>query len=389
MKKEFQVPSYRGGSIVNLMSSISKSYGTKHPYEELNILSSKELKKADNVVLFVVDGLGYEFLKNKCKDSFIEKNIIGPMTSTFLPTTACANATYDFGLPPQQTALTGWDMNIKEVGSVVNILPFTSIAGASLNDSGIDINEIINVDPILNKFKAECSLVICKDLANSAFTSKACGKSKQIGYSSMRSMFSKIKKTIKKKSKLKKYIHVYEPYFDSLSHRFGINSDQSMAYFKELNKKFEKFIKKIKGTNTKVLLVADHGLIDTKKKDVVWLEDHPLMEECLSMCLSGEPRCRYCYVRPGKALQFEAYVKNKMSKYCWIYKGKDLIDNDFYGFGDINPKLHERVGDYVLIMKENYILKDRLSGQEKKSSIGKHGGVSKDELLVPLAVFDC
>ena len=45
------LPNYEDGSIVNLMSSIKKSLGGKHPYKELKVLSSKDIKGSKNVVL--------------------------------------------------------------------------------------------------------------------------------------------------------------------------------------------------------------------------------------------------------------------------------------------------------------------------------------------------
>jgi hypothetical protein len=39
-------------------------------------------------------------------------------------------------------------------------------------------------------------------------------------------------------------------------------------------------------------------------------------------------------------------------------------------------------------MKENYILKDKIKKIKKKMHIGHHGGVSKEEMLVPLIVIN-
>ena len=40
----FYKPNYEGGSIVNLMSSITKCFGLKSDYSELILLPSEELK---------------------------------------------------------------------------------------------------------------------------------------------------------------------------------------------------------------------------------------------------------------------------------------------------------------------------------------------------------
>lgn len=74
-----------------------------------------------------------------------------------------------------------------------------------------------------------------------------------------------------------------------------------------------------------------------------------------------------------------------MSKYCWCFKWEQLIKDNFYGLGLANKKLYDRVGDYVLIMKENYVLKNNNDYSQKSS----HGSFSDDEMLVPLVVIDC
>ena len=121
-------PNYQNGSIVNLMSSIKEVLGGKSRYKPLDIFDFSNISKK-NIVLIVIDGLGYNYLTKYGKDSFLYKNLKGKMTSVFPATTASAMTTFSTGLAPQQHALTGWFMYLKEIGAVSVILPFTSRAG--------------------------------------------------------------------------------------------------------------------------------------------------------------------------------------------------------------------------------------------------------------------
>jgi hypothetical protein len=38
-------------------------------------------------------------------------------------------------------------------------------------------------------------------------------------------------------------------------------------------------------------------------------------------------------------------------------------------------------------MKDNFVIKDSVPGEKSKFSIGNHGGVSKEEMYVPLIVI--
>jgi hypothetical protein len=119
---------------------------------------------------------------------------------------------------------------------------------------------------------------------------------------------------------------------------------------------------------------------------MIHLEDHKELQECLSLPLCGEGRVVYCYVKVSKAKRFEDYVNSKLSKYCYLIKSEDLIKQNYFGLGEANKKLYDRVGDYTLIMKENYILKDQIE-EHRESHIGHHAGITPDEMFVPLIVI--
>lgn len=387
----FKLPEYKRGSIINLMSSISNSFGKKHKYAEIPALSSKELKKFKNIVLIVIDGLGYNYLK-KQKNSFLLENLNSSMTSTFLSTTACANTAFLVGYPPQQHALTGWDINLKEIGAITTILPFFPMFGGEpLAESGFEMNKIMDIKSFHKGFKGKCFTLIDKNIAYSPFSNYVSKDTKIIPTQTYKNTFTKLKKLIKKKSLKKRFIHIYVPELDHFAHKEGVGSKEVKKIFLDLDKRIKNLAKSVKRTNTKLIVVADHGLIDSTKTTEIWVENIKGLKDCLTIPLTGEARVRNCYVRPRKVKDFEKIVKTKMSKYCWCFKGEKLIKDNLYGLGKPNKRLFDRVGDYVLIMKKNYILRDKLANYEKPKGPhkGHHGGVSSDEMIVPLILINC
>jgi len=96
-------PDYRGGSIVNLMSSILTVYDTKPGiYPPLRDIETKELQSARNLVLLVIDGLGYDYLYRQGAGSTLYRHLQQRITSVAPPTTATAISTFLTGLAPQQ-----------------------------------------------------------------------------------------------------------------------------------------------------------------------------------------------------------------------------------------------------------------------------------------------
>ena len=72
---------------------------------------------------------------------------------------------------------------------------------------------------------------------------------------------------------------------------------------------------------------------------------------------------------------------------CLIYESMDLWNRNFFGLYEPHPRLFERIGDFIIIPKEEYIIKDFLMGEKEKYHIGNHGGLSSQEMYVPLIVI--
>ncbi len=368
------------------MSSIGGAFGWKSEYGELKMLKSGEIKKYKNVVLIVVDGLGYEYLIKKGRGSFLKENLRGEMTSVFLPTTASALTSILTGVAPQQHAFTGWYMNFKEIGVVCNAILFSPRAGGeSFSKYKIKFDKILEEESFFSKLKnVKIYSINPVNIRKSDFNLLISKNSKKEYYK--KDFFRKIKKVIGIKGR--KYVYAYWPFFDEIGHKKGIENKKTLRHFEKFDEDFFKFVNSIKDRDTLFIVTADHGFIDTPLNKIVWIDKHPKIKECLSLPLCGEGRTAYCYVHPSKVKQFEKHVKKEFGKYCWLYKSEELIKKDIFGLFKPNPKLSDRVGDYVLLCKDNYFIKDKLEvkEEEKKIHIGHHGGISRNEMLVPLVV---
>lgn len=381
-------PNYHNGSIVNLMSSIRKVLGGKSRYKPLKIFDFSNISKK-NIVLIVIDGLGYNYLTKYGKDSFLYKNLRGKMTSVFPATTASAMTTFSTGLAPQQHALTGWFMYLKEIGTISVILPFTSRAGDfKLAEGKIKYKDIYNEKSFFEDLKTVSISIKHEAYIDSEYSRIVDKGAKKLSFSNLNGFLKQINKALSITDS-KKYILAYWAELDSLCHKKGTDSYEVKKHFNELDKKIESFVKSLKNKNTAIIISADHGLINTKEKSkIIELKNHPRFVETLTMPLSGEPRVAYCYVKPRKVREFENYVKTKFKDVCEIYKSDDLIKSNYFGLFEPSEKLKDRIGDYVLIMKENYIMKDLVLGEDENALIGNHGGMSEEEMFVPLIVIE-
>lgn len=365
------------------MSSIALGFGVKLKYRPLKMLEVKELTRAKKIVLLVIDGLGAEFLKrNAEKEGFFMKNKVGEITSVFPSTTTAAVPSFMTGEAPQNHGLVSWYMNIKELGGAVRVLPWTMRQGGEI---GVKAKEFFKQKTFSEKIKVPSYTVIPRKIVGSEFNEGFNKGVHQVGYNSLRGMFYQINKLIKKKGR--RYIHAYWPEFDTLVHRYGAESRKVGGHFKEIERELERFAKKLEGKGAVLLVTADHGLVTHVREDRVDLNKHPKLRECLACAMGGEPRVIFCHVLAGKERQFEKYVREKLRKYCELYKSKELVDKGLFGLGKGHAGLLDRIGNYTLVAKKNYILRERLVGEKIKLRGGKkgdHGGLSKEEMMVPL-----
>ena len=381
------LPNYKDGGIANLMSSLGSALGAKSKYKPLKIFKPDELKSTKNVVLLVIDGLGFEYIRKFGKNSVFSKYLRGKITSVFPTVTSTAVPLFFTGFSSQEHGMTGWHMFIKELGCVIKSLPYTTRTSRFPLGEVRDISQVFNLKPFTNRIKCQSYVVTMKEIVNSSFTIATAGKAKICAYKNLNGCFKKIKKIIKSNSR-KKFIHAYWPKFDTLCHHYGTKNKKVFAHFKQLNKELVSFVKTIEGTNTAIIITADHGMIDVPKSKVINLKNHPKLRETLSVPLCGDSRYAYCYVKSDKTREFERYVKTKLKHCCTLYKSKDLVKKNYFGLEKPSKKFLERIGEYTIIMKENYAIYDFLVQEKGKRNVGDHGGLSKEELFVPLIIIN-
>lgn len=376
---------YDGGNIVNLMGSITLGLGGSDAgYGPLRLLEPAEVAAARNVLLLVIDGLGFEFLRRRGAGSVLYEHLRGPMSTVFPTTTASAITTFATGLAPRRHGLTGWFMWLKEFASIAAVLPFRTRAnGFPLPDAAAA--RVFDQPALISRLPVSSYVVTHKRIAGSLYSMRMSEGAVRVAYSDLADCFAQLYLLLSH-GQSRQYIHAYWPDFDSLAHGHGVESEEAGKLFDALDRSIAAFLESIRGTDTLVIITADHGFIDTAPDRVVSIEDHPVIADALTLPLCGEPRLAYCYVHPARAARFADYVREQLSEQCTLYESGEFLELGFFGPGAEHPALRDRIGDYVLVMKDNYVIKDRMPGEHPFDQIGVHGGLSREELYVPLIV---
>jgi predicted AlkP superfamily pyrophosphatase or phosphodiesterase len=382
------LPNYRDSSIVNLMSSLLHAFEGTSDYAPLALLPASSLSDTRNVILMVFDGFGYEFLLKQESGSIFHKNLRGKMTSVFPSTTAAGVTTFLTGLAPQQHAVTGWFMHLKELGGVATTLRFRPrCCDASLRRDGVRPDILYgNYANSFRQIRRHTYSLQHKELSDTDYTTSMNPFSEKIPFTSFYGCLRQIQTIITSHDE-RKFILAYWDGIDARSHDCGTESLEVIRHYYELAEGIASLVKALVDTDTTLIITADHGLIDTEPSKTIQVKHHPGLRETLILPLCGEPRVAYCYVRPSKIEQFEEYVEQHFTGMGELYRSEKLIHKGWFGLFEPDLRLSERIGDYVLIMRENYVIRDFLLGEEENFHKADHGGVSKEEMFVPLIVI--
>jgi len=377
-------PDYRGGSIVNLMSSILTAYGASSEiYPVLKHMSAEQLGESRNLVLLVIDGLGYDYLTQHGEGSVLHQYLRHPITSVAPPTTATAITTFLTGLAPQQHGLTGWFTWFREVGSVLAVLPFKPrCSHEPLGRSGISAETLFGHVPVFDRLQVN-SYSLCPDwIALSDFNRAHLGRAESVPYQDLDDCLTRVTRLVLAHDR-QKYVYAYWPGFDRLAHQHGVGSEVTSEHFAELDAGFARLLDSLAGSGTTVIVTADHGFVDIPDHQTILLDTHPVMKACLSIPLCGEQRLSYAYVRHGKREQFEYYIEQHLSHVIELQRSEKLLQGNLFGLGAAHPELLSRIGDYILIMKPGYVIQDPIVGEKPPQMVGFHGGLSEQEMYVP------
>ncbi|MHA2141503.1 MAG: alkaline phosphatase family protein [Candidatus Thorarchaeota archaeon] len=378
-------PDYSGKGIVNLMSSIASAVGSDSPYPVLKDDIAADVEGSKNIVLMIVDGLGFDYLSEHGKNTNLKSFTKDAVTSVFPPSTGSAITTFITGLPPQQHAVTGWYVFLKEYGLMSRILPFTSVADWNVLES--DIAHVIDVESLFWKMQRQRTIIVGEQIVDSVFSKQTIGNARRLGYQDLQSFFQTIENTLEQ-SREPSYIYSYWPELDSIAHILGIRSEEAQGHLQEFDQSLGIFIESIQGTDTTLIITSDHGIHDVDRKNLIITSQHPDLLDCLTLPLCGDTRSAYCYVRPSKVSKFERYVGSELGDACDLHKSDSLIDENWFGLFEPHPKLSSRVGDYTMIFKDGYAILNEFPGQEPPALLGHHGGTSKEEMNVPLIVIN-
>ncbi len=374
------LPDYAGNGFVNLVASLVEACGGTPRHAPLASLPVAEIRSAQNVVFLIVDGLGDNYLRANGAGGALAGHRRGHISAVFPSTTASAITTSFTGATPFEHGLTGWFTYFSQAACVGAPLPFQR-RGEQRNSLGVKPGELFVEGPLFDGLARRSIVVSWRKIIDSAYNVHHCGRAERLAYDDLPGFLEQTVWAVKSGPE-RKFVYAYWPEFDALSHQHGVGSDAVRAHYHALDQVFGELLARLAGSDTLLVLSADHGFIDCPAEESIELP--PALASLLRFPLCGERRVAFCHVHDGKS--FIEKAQAFFGERAGVRPSMELADEGWFGPGRAHPHFAERIGDVALVMNGRATVKDWVPGEPRHLHIGNHGGTSEDEMHIPLVV---
>jgi hypothetical protein len=389
---DFVLPDYAGLSVKNISSIVGKVFGisslksTSFPESYVD-----DLQGIEKVVLVILDGFGYNRLLTHLSSNdgtfseLVQKGVLKPITTVFPSTTSTVLTSIFTGLSPAEHNIIGYHMFSKEYGLVFNTLEMKPVYGYSHE---VDLAEDYSrkVRPWIKKLQEHNIKTIVAtrwSIAGSGLSRVIHRDQDIIPYILHSDMFVQCGKALEHEDPT--LLIIYYPGIDTLAHRYGCYSEEATSEINSIECNLNNFLKSLsEKTKKKTLMIitADHGIADTRK--TYYLKDLPDLDSKLMLPPVGDSRTSFLFAKPGKndALM-EAFRRNIDG--FQLIPSAELIQKGVFGEISRIEQLKQSVGDFAaLSTSQNAIQYPFFEGDRVREMIGSHGGMSAEEIVVPL-----
>jgi hypothetical protein len=208
---------------------------------------------------------------------------------------------------------------------------------------------------------------------------------KSHGYATLADLWTGVRELVQLRSGERRLLWVYYGEVDALSHRYGPGSEQAEAELGAVLEAFQRvFLERLPAEHrrqTLVVFLSDHGQIATRKDLQFELSSHPSLARRLHLQPTGENRFAYLYIRPGQVEAVTETFARTWPDAFRLVPSDHALEAGLFGPGAPASFALDRLGDRIAVAQGSAYL---WWAPKENVLIGRHGGLSPDEMLVPL-----
>jgi hypothetical protein len=344
------------------------------------------------VLFLIVDGLGYRALERlrgqrhvPGLDGLIAQGAYFPITSVFPATTAAAMASLATGVSPLAHGMLGYRLYLRETSSVVHMLRMRTLpdgTGPSIADAGLDPARFLPVPTLCERLSASgvaTHVVLPRPIADSGLSQLVYrGCTRVVPAASFADMCVQ-GRTILASASEATCVLMYWPGLDSVGHLRGPDTDAYVAEAAAIDAVLSRELVS-RRLNGLLLLTSDHGFVQMADEDYLDLAAIDGLADSLVRPPVGEPRASYLYARDPDGAR--SHVTEELAGGLVLLGRDRVLSSGLLGNGTPHPEAIHRIGDAAIVSTGRAALHHPYPDAVRLR--GMHGGLTEDEMLVPL-----
>jgi len=323
---------------------------------------------ADQVVLLVLDGLGWEQLRQW--EGLVPNlaGMTGSAITTVAPsTTATALTSLTTGAAPAEHGVVGYRIRV-EGDEVLNVLRWKTGGGDARQR--VPPRRFQPLEP----FAGTKPAVVTKgEFHDTGFTGAHLAGARISGWRMPSTLAHTVGELLVAGEP---FVYAYYPGVDTVAHHLGLGG----AYEAELVAA-DRLVGDVLAAlpaGAALVVVSDHGQLDVGDAA---LPVHTRVMDSVRL-LSGEGRFRWLHARPGMADRLEAAAREHHGDDAWVRTRGQAEAEGWFG-GPLTPEVASRLGDVVLAARRPVAFLDPADIGEV-TMCSRHGSLTAAEMFVPL-----
>ncbi len=364
-------PPYGDGTLPDLACSLLASLRVPGEPDVLG------LPEADRVCLLVVDGLGWELLReHQAAAPFLSylASTGGAIAAGFPATTATSLSSLGTGRPPGMHGMLGYQVAIPGRGKLLNCLRW---------DPRVDPVVWQPTPTIFQRAAAagvHASYVAASAFRGSGLTTAFARGVDYRGANSLGELAARTQEALRSSASDRSLAFVYHGHLDATGHAYGIASDAWRYELAHVDKLAEQLATGLPDGSV-FHVTADHGMVDVGADDKIDVDAVPALREGVAL-LGGEPRARHVYAELGAAADVLAVWRELLGDRVCVLSREEAIAQRW--FGEVAPEFEPRIGDVVAAPYGPTAIVATTAEPLESVLVGMHGSLTQDEQLIPL-----
>ena len=379
------LPAYGHASLAEVVPSLLAALGVESP-------NPLDVPPAKAVLLFVVDGLGWELLNDHAVDApFLGAHLADarPITSGYPSSTAASLAMLSTGSPPIAHGLTGYTMAAPGLGRAMNNLAWTT-HGPDPRDLRADVPpEAVQPLPTLFSLAAasgaRMTAIGPEAHVGSGLTRAILRGGRYDGVPDLDDPVAEAAVAAALAGDGPRAVYTYHPSLDAAGHRHGPGSPEWRSALRRVDAIASRFAELLPPGGL-LAVTADHGMVDLGGDDAerVEVSERPDLAAGVRF-LAGEARARHVHAEAGQGDAVLQRWRDALGDRAWVRSRDEAIEAGWFGpVADLREAVRERIGDVVCAAAGPLGVFQRLVDPGEASLVGHHGSLTSAEVRIPL-----